>query len=85
MSLPLHHQICLPEEDLEPELLEFVVRKTKMREILKGSVQTEKEVNNKMLELLNVKTRNLDIKDKTALPSEADSTVEIEGRLSVES
>ena len=52
---------------------------------MKGSAQTEKEVNNKMLELLNVKARNLDIIDKPVVQSEADSKVENEGRLSVES
>ena len=65
MSLPLHQQICLPEEEVEPELMEMISRKTANKDNLKTAVQTEKEINNKVLQLLDVKTKHLDIKDKS--------------------
>ena len=65
MSLPLHQQICLPEEEVEPELMEMILRKTANKDNLKTAVQTEKEINNKVLQLLDVKTKHLDIKDKS--------------------
>ena len=65
MSLPLHQQICLPEEEVEPELMEMISRKTANKDNLITAVQTEKEINNKVLQLLDVKTKHLDIKDKS--------------------
>ena len=65
MSLPLYQQICLPEGEVEPELMEIISRKTANKDNLKTAVQTEKQINNKMLELLDVKTKQLDIKDKS--------------------
>ena len=65
MSLPLYQQICLPEEEVEPELLEIISRKIANKDNLKTSSETEKQINNKMLQLLDVKTKHLDIKDKS--------------------
>ena len=84
MSLPLHQQICLPEDDLEPELLEFLLRKAEKSDSLKGSSQTEREVKNKMLELLNVKARDLDITDKSVFPPGAESNLDDSSREKME-
>ena len=65
MSLPLYQQIGLPVEEVEPELMEFISRKTANKDNLKTGVQSEKEINNKMLQLLDVKTKHLQIKDKS--------------------
>ena len=65
MSLPLYQQICLPEEEVEPELLGIISRKIANKDNLKTSSETEKQINNKMLQLLDVKTKHLDIKDKS--------------------
>lgn len=65
MSLPLYQQICLPEEEVEPELMEMISRKTANKDNLKTAVQNEKQINNKMLQLLDVRTKHLDIKDKS--------------------
>ena len=71
MSLPLHQQIRLPQEEVEQELLEVISRKTLNKDIPKITAQTEKEVNAKMLELLNVKVGKLDIIEKPESLSEA--------------
>ena len=73
MSLPLYQQICLPEGEVEPELMEIISRKTANRDNLKTAVETEKQINNKMLQLLEVKTKHLDIKDKSDKSSEEET------------
>ena len=65
MSLPLYQQICLAEGEVEPELMEIISRKTANKDNVKTALQTETQINNKMLELLDVKTKHLDIKDKS--------------------
>merc|ERR1711874_89620 len=65
MSLPLYQQICLPEKEVEPELMEMISRKTANKDNLKTAVQNEKQISNKMLQLLDVRTKHLDIKDKS--------------------
>ena len=65
MSLPLYQQICLPEAEVEPELMEVISRKTANKDNLKTAVQTEQQINNNLLQLLDVKTKHLDIKDKS--------------------
>ena len=89
MSLPLHQQICLPEEEVEPELLEMISRKTANKDNLITAVQTEKEINNKVLQLLDVKTKHLNIKDKSEWsdhhrlqPSEEETSATSEKELS---
>ena len=49
MSLPLYQQICLPEGEVEPELMEIISRKTANKENLKTAVETEKQINGKQL------------------------------------
>ena len=86
MSLPLYQQICLPEEEVEPELLEMISRKTANKDNLITAVQTEKEINNKVLQLLDVKTKHLDITDKSdhhrLQPSEQETSATSEKELS---
>ena len=65
MSLPLYQQIGLPKEEVEPELMEIISRKTANKDNLKTAVQSEKEINNKMLQLLDVKTKHLQIKENS--------------------
>ena len=82
MSLPLHQQICLPVEDVEEELMELILRKSNNKDTFKASSQTEKQINNKMLELLNVKTKSLDIQNKSDSRSEHGQSTDWSGELS---
>ena len=64
-------------------MLEFVLRKAQKSDSLKGSSQTEREVKNKMLELLNVKARSLDITNKPVFPPEAESNLDYRSKMEV--
>merc|ERR1711915_108484 len=58
-------------------------RKAQKSDSLKGSSQTEREVKNKMLELLNVKARSLDITNKPVFPPEAESNLDYRSKMEV--
>ena len=45
--------------------MEMISRKTANKDNLKTAVQNEKQINNKMLQLLDVRTKHLDIIDKS--------------------